>query len=311
VIFSKAMESTLSLKLLPSGRDTFMQILVLFACGMARIELALNSGTGGLSKGPATKSLEIQSAMVSETSFPYFNAAFEFFTLQPFSFVDWNDEPPFSRKSTHFWVRLSSDLRRPDFFDSMMFLRALTLIRVSGSRGMALDGKFFQNVGGADLPYSVRVGISGNFFTNSFVRAKGAGSSVCAARVWSSQSNTMDQSSGRPRSLLKADEHDRYLFNRYFNILYKAFGINGNLVVTWQDERKKKQSFNGSVYFKHCYNTLLIGRFDYYIAFTIRGGRPASCGSARRRPRGWRDLCGGRKHGAAVLHAARNRRPLA
>jgi hypothetical protein len=88
VIFSKANESTLLLRLFPSGSDTLMHILVLLAYGMARMELALNSETGGLLNGPATKSFVIQSVIVSVTSFPNFNAAFEFFTLQPFSFLD-------------------------------------------------------------------------------------------------------------------------------------------------------------------------------------------------------------------------------
>jgi hypothetical protein len=253
VIFSKARESTLSLKLLPSGRDTFMQILVLLACGMARIELALNSGTGGVSKGPATKSFEIQSAMVSDTSFPYFIAAFEFFTLQPFSLVDWKDGPPFSRKSTHFWALLSSDLRRLAFLDSMISFRALTLIRVSGFLGMVLDGKFSQNVGGVDFPYSGRVGMFGNFFTNSFDEAEGAGSAVCAAWVGSSQFNTMDQSSGRPRSLLEADNHDRYLFNRYLNTFNKNTWNQWRPVYHWLIRfvlLKEKKLNNGSVLFQ-------------------------------------------------------------
>ncbi len=48
----------------------FIHILVLFACGIARIEFALKFGRGGVSKGPATNFFVIQDAMVSVTSSP-------------------------------------------------------------------------------------------------------------------------------------------------------------------------------------------------------------------------------------------------
>ncbi len=57
----------LSLKLLFFGRETLMQILVLEACGTARIELALKPGTGGVGKGPATNFFSTHEAMVSVT----------------------------------------------------------------------------------------------------------------------------------------------------------------------------------------------------------------------------------------------------
>jgi hypothetical protein len=54
-IFSKDFLSILLLRLFSGGSETFMQILSLSGCGMARIELEWKFAKGGLSKGPATK----------------------------------------------------------------------------------------------------------------------------------------------------------------------------------------------------------------------------------------------------------------
>ena len=82
LIFSRLFLSILSFKLLPSGRDTFMQILVLLAWGTARMEFALKFGSGGVSKGPATNFFVTHEAIVSVTASPYSSAGLEFFTWQ-------------------------------------------------------------------------------------------------------------------------------------------------------------------------------------------------------------------------------------
>jgi hypothetical protein len=82
-------------------------------------------------------------------------------------------------------------------------------MRVSGFVGMDFDGKFFQNSTVAELPYSLRVGMFGNFFVNAFAVGVESEDSVCGSWLFASQLTTVDQSSGRPRSLLEADKHDR------------------------------------------------------------------------------------------------------
>jgi hypothetical protein len=60
----------LSLKLRPSGRETLMQIRVLFGWGTARMEFTLRFGRGGYVKGPATYFFVTQEAIGSDTAVP-------------------------------------------------------------------------------------------------------------------------------------------------------------------------------------------------------------------------------------------------
>jgi hypothetical protein len=83
-------------------------------------------------------------------------------------------------------------------------------MRVSGFVGMGFDGKFFQNSAVAELPYSLRVGMFGNFFVKAFAGGVESGVSVCGSWLFVSQLNTVVQSSGRPRSLLEADTHEGF-----------------------------------------------------------------------------------------------------
>jgi hypothetical protein len=83
-------------------------------------------------------------------------------------------------------------------------------MRVSGFVGMGFDGKFPQYSAVAELPYSLRVGMFGNFFTKAFAGGVESGTSICGSWLLFSQLNTVDQSSGRPRSLLEADKHDEF-----------------------------------------------------------------------------------------------------
>jgi hypothetical protein len=69
----------LQFKLFSAGSETFMHILTLSVCGVAKIEFALRFGTGGLKNGPATKPFLIQVAIESVTSDPCVIAALEFF----------------------------------------------------------------------------------------------------------------------------------------------------------------------------------------------------------------------------------------
>jgi hypothetical protein len=72
VIFtlSRLCTSMLSLKLLPTGSDTFKHTLTLFVCGTAKIEFDLKFGKGGDLNGPATNFLLTQEARTSVTAGP-------------------------------------------------------------------------------------------------------------------------------------------------------------------------------------------------------------------------------------------------
>jgi hypothetical protein len=75
---SKSFLLMLSLKLLPLGNETFMQILVLEGWGTAKMEFALKPGNGGVENGPAMNFFSTQDAIVSVTFAPNRNAFFEF-----------------------------------------------------------------------------------------------------------------------------------------------------------------------------------------------------------------------------------------
>ncbi len=93
--FSRVLALMLQFKLFSAGNETFMQILTLSVCGIAKIEFALRLGTGGLKNGPATKPFLIQVAMESVTSEPCTNAALEFFTAHGPRLDFWKAGAPF------------------------------------------------------------------------------------------------------------------------------------------------------------------------------------------------------------------------
>jgi hypothetical protein len=72
---------TLSLKLAPSGRDTFMQGLTFSFCSTATIAFTRSLLQGGVSKGPATKPAFTQLATLSVIYLPCLQADFAFFTV--------------------------------------------------------------------------------------------------------------------------------------------------------------------------------------------------------------------------------------
>ncbi len=77
--FSRLLAVTLQFRLFSAGNETFIHILTLSVCGIAKIEFALRFETGGLKNGPATKPFLIQVAIESVTSKPCTKAALEFF----------------------------------------------------------------------------------------------------------------------------------------------------------------------------------------------------------------------------------------
>ncbi len=201
--FSKSVFSMLSLKLLPSGCETLMQIRVLFGCGTASMELTLNLGSGGLSKGPATNFFVIQVAMVSVTDAPNSKDFFEFFTMQGPKGFFWNAGPPFSKYSKHLAALSSSDLRSFLLFSSTNFLNLDVFIFVSGFDGMLLNGNCFQKSCEPFPPYFSSFGMLGFFGGFSVLTASGV---VAADDVAKSQNMTIDHFVGRPRSALEAGE---------------------------------------------------------------------------------------------------------
>jgi hypothetical protein len=200
--FSNSVLSMLSLKLLPSGCETLMQIRVLFGCGTANMELTLNLGSGGLSNGPATNFFVIHVAMVSVTDAPNSKDFFEFFTMGPMGLF-WNAGPPVSKYSKHLTALSSSDLRSFLLFFSTNFLNLDVLIFVSGFDGMLLNGNRFQKSREPFPPYFSSFGMSGFFRWLSVLAASGV---VAADDVTKSQNMTIDHFVGRPRSALEAGE---------------------------------------------------------------------------------------------------------
>ncbi len=142
---------TLSLKLLPFGSETLMQILVLEAWGTARMELALKLGTGGVENGPATNFFSTHEAIVSVTLWPCRRAMAEFFTVQPGKWADWKEGAPVERYSMHLFARPSSDFNSRCLLFSINSFSLTMEIFVSGWSGSGLKGKFVQNASGGLL----------------------------------------------------------------------------------------------------------------------------------------------------------------
>ena len=82
--FGRMSSSRLSLKLDPSRYDIFSTGLTLSFCSMAIRLLALNSGSGGDKKGPATNPSWIQFSNVSVNIAPCVVAEFAFLISSPF-----------------------------------------------------------------------------------------------------------------------------------------------------------------------------------------------------------------------------------
>ncbi len=90
----------------------------------------------------------------------------------------------------HFFALARSDFNRYALHSLKIDFRAGMLIRISGVAGIGFDGNFSQKRCVAELPYALRVGISGNFLLNCLAVVLSVGDGVIAAMVEKSQNMT-------------------------------------------------------------------------------------------------------------------------